>query len=230
MLNRFLVACAIVACFIPVSSRAHHGLDFILVQTVHLPGKGTMYGVGRVDYISEEDYEMEFEPALLYGATDWMTLELHAHYEKESGESTRYESIAPALSFRLTPRGQSFSAGAIAEYEFADNSDDDDVVEMTAVFGYESSGWITTANVLYEKHSGSSAEWGYAAGVRHTLGEVHGMGLELLGSFEGDGSSEALLGYYGEYSQQLSLNAGIGVGIDQGPDWAFRTALIWRFK
>jgi hypothetical protein len=227
---RSKVACALVACLAINVSRAHHGLDFLLVQTAHLPERGTGYLAARLDHISEARDESEFEPAVLYGATDWMTVELHAHYEKEEGESSKYESVAPAFNFRLTPREQAFSVGISAEYEIAHASDDEDVVEMAAIFGYEMDQWIVTGNVLYERSSGVSGEWGYAAGVRHTFGQKHGLGLELLGSLESGGSSEMLVGYYGEFSERFTFNAGIGAGIDEGPDNAARMAFIWRFK
>ena len=230
MLNRFLAICAIIAFLFSDDANAHHGLDFVLVQTAHLPRQGAGYAIGRLDYISEEEDEMEFEPALLYGAADWLTVELHGHFEKAQGESTHYESLAPALHFRLTPREQPLSVGVSVEYEFAHDSAAEDVVELTAIVGYEFSGWTATTNLLYEKASNSSAEWGYAAGVRHSFSHKHGFGLELLGSLESNGSSELLVGYYGELSERFSINAGVGTGIDGGPDWSARTAFIWQFK
>ena len=230
MYARFVLACITIACLIPTIVRAHHGLDFILVQTAHLPAKGTGYVATRLDRIAEAEDEMELEPAVLYGATDWMTVELHAHYEKEDGASSQYESVAPALHFRLTPRGQAFSIGVSTEYEIAHASDDEDVVEMSAIFGYEGSQWIASGNLLYEKPSGISGEWGYAAGVRRALSEKHSVGLELLGSLESQGSSEMILGYYGEFSDQFSFNIGVGAGVDDGPDRSARMAFIWRFR
>jgi hypothetical protein len=230
MFKRILSACAVIASLLPGVVCAHHGLDFVVVQTAHLPAQGAGYAIGRIDYISEKEDEMEFEPALLYGATDWLTLELHAHFEKESGESAKYESLAPALHFRLTPREQQLSFGVSVEYEIAHDSAADDVLELTAILGYEFSEWMVTANVLLEDSSGSSGEWGYAAGVRHSFNGDHAFGLEMNGSLEGGNSSEALIGYYGELSRWFSLNAGIGAGIDGGPDWSVRTAFIWQFK
>lgn len=119
------------------------------------------YVVTRFDAISSDEDEVEFEPAILYGATDRFAVELRSHYEKPTG---------------------------------------------------------------------SSGEWGYAAGVRHTFGEKHGLGLELMGSLESEGSSEAMVGYYGEFSERITLNAGIGTGIDNGPDGTARLGFIWRFK
>ena len=230
MIERFPSTCAVVTLLLSGAVYAHHGLDFVVVQTAHLPEQGSGYAIGRIDYISEEEDEMEFEPALLYGAADWLTLELHAHFEKESGESAKYESLAPALHFRLTPREQKLSFGVSVEYEIAHDSAEDDVLELTAILGYEFSEWMVTANVLLEDPSGSSGEWGYAAGVRHSFNDDHAFGLEMNGSLEGGSSSEALIGYYGELSKRFSLNAGIGAGIDGGPDWSVRTAFIWQFK
>jgi hypothetical protein len=230
MFKRYISSCAVAASLWPGAVYAHHGLDFIFVQTAHLPVQGAAYAIGRIDYISEEEDEMEFEPALLYGATDWLTLELHAHFEKESGESAQYESLAPALHFRLTPREQQLSFGVSVEYEFAHDSAADDVLELTAMLGYEFSEWMVTVNIFLEDTSGSSGEWGYAAGIRHSFNDDHSFGLEMNGPLEGGSSSQALIGYYGELSKRFSLNAGIGVGIDGGPDWSVRTAFIWQFK
>jgi len=228
----FNATCAVTAFAVlaPTISHAHHGLDFLIVQTSHLPERGMGYAVSRMDYISETHDETEFEPAILYGATDWMALELHAHYEREEGESTKYESVAPAAHLRFTPRDQPFAAGMSVEYEFAHDNHEEDVVELAGVFSYETSAWNLGANLLYEKQSGSSSEWGYAAGARYNVAEQHGLGIEVLGSFESDGSSELMLGYYGTISESFSINVGLGAGIDEGPDWSARTAFIWRFK
>lgn len=230
MKDRFFVMAAIVASSFIQVAYAHHGIDFITVETVHLPPKGASYAIARVDYISEEEYELEFEPSILYGATDWFAIELHAHFEKEEGDSTKYESLAPAMRIRLTPREQPFSVGLSVEYEFAHDSAEDDVLALNAIFGYEFSGWMFAANVLHEKPSNSSGEWAYAAGVRHSYNEDHGFGLELNGSLENSDSSEVLFGYYGELSKQFSINAGFGTGLGDGPDWSVRTALIWNFR
>ena len=40
---------------------------------------------------------------------------------------------------------------------------------------------------------------------------------------------EVLAGLYFEASEKLSLNLGLGTGVDGGPDLTVRTALVWRF-
>jgi hypothetical protein len=70
----------------------------------------------------------------------------------------------------------------------------------------------------------------YAAGLRKALTPKHDVGLETRGTFEKHGYSELLIGYYGEWSQRRSFNAGIGTRVDEGPDHAAHMTFIWRFK
>jgi len=230
MLKRNLTIFLLLPALVPGIAQAHHGLDFLVVQTAHLPVTGTAYAIARVDYLAEEEDEMEFEPAVLFGATDWLALELHAHVEKPGGDSAHFESIAPAAHFRLTPRGNKISFGVSLEYEFARDSDAEDVFELSGIFGYEADGWIATANLQYEKAAHESSELGFALGARRDVRPGHGIGVELFGSLEDNGPSEVLVGYYGELSDRFSLNAGIGTGLDDGPDWALRSSFIWRFR
>jgi len=226
---RLVFACAIACCF-SSPAYAHHGIDFLLVQTAHLPEQGTVYALARVDQLSEDHDETEFEPAMLYGATNRLAVEVHAHYEKEEGEPSNYESLAPAIHFRLTPIGNAFSVGVSAEYEITHDSSEENAFELATVFGYQGGRWMAAGNVLYGKRSGESSEWGYSAGVRRTLGGKHGVGVELLDSFESFETSEVLIAYYGELSERFTLNVGIGTGLDEGPDRTARLGFIWRLK
>ena len=230
MLRRLLSACMACTCALPTIVQAHHGLDFILVQTAHLPERGTGYAFARLNHFSDTEDETEIEPAVLYGAADWMAVELHAHYAKEGSESLKYESVAPAVHFRLTPRDQPMSFGVSAEYAFSHGGGHEDAADVAGIFGLERDRWMVAANVLYGKRSGASGEFGYAAGARLTFGGKHGMGLEVVGSFESGGYSEVMLGYYGELSEQFTFNAGVGSSIDAGPDQAAHMTFIWRFR
>lgn len=121
------------------ASHAHHGRDFLLTQTAHLPEKGQIYGITRQDYVDEGDEkEWEFEPAVIGSVTDWLTLEAHGHIEKVQGESAEYESTALVGNFRFTPRESAFALGGAVEYELARHSDEEDVWEFTGIASYES--------------------------------------------------------------------------------------------
>lgn len=212
------------------SAAAHHGVDFLTVQTAHVPEQGNGYALGRADYIAGDVDETEFEPALLYGVSDWMSAEVHAHIARQEGESFEYESIAPALNFRLTPRHSNLSAGFSAEYEFQRHADQDDVLGLTLMSAYSVSNWMVAAHARMEKPSSASPEWKYAAGVRRSLNDRIALGLELNGSLETRNANEWLLGFYGELTEKFTVNAGLGTGPDEEADWSLRTAFIWRFR
>ena len=119
---------------------AHHGRDFLLVQTSHIPEPGGFYGLTRQDYTQEEHDEVEVEVAFLFGLLDWMAVEVHGHIEKQSRESPNYESTAPAIHWRFTPRAYSIGVGASVECEFSDD-DEADMVEVSGVSAFENEGW-----------------------------------------------------------------------------------------
>jgi len=249
MRNLIAIVCGAAASLVSSAAAAHHGLDFLLVQTAHLPEKGTGYVFARYDYVDADDEEdgdgmgaahdddasaghhgaqgSEIEPAVLYGVADWLAFEAHAHYGREDGD-WRYESIAPAVHMRVTPRGQPFSVGVSVEYAFAHGDAHADAFEVTGAFGYAMEKWIMAGNVVYAKPSGHSGDWAYAAGVRRTFRERHGVGLEA--QRENGGATELLVGYYGEIADRLTLNAGVGTGVGDGPDATARFGFIWRFR
>jgi len=214
---------------VPTLAAAHHGLDFMLVQTAHLPEQGTAYALTRAALINENHDEVELEPSVLYGALDWLSLELHAHYAKHEGESGEFESIAPAAHIRFTPRGQAFAAGMAVEYE-SGRADHSDAWELAGVVSYETTTWIATGNLLYANAEGESGEWALATGLRYNLQPRHAFGVEVTHSLESDGSSELALGYYARPTDTFSINVSVGAGIEDGPDSAIRSAFIWQFR
>ena len=220
-----------VPLLLPAMAHAHHGKDFLLASTAHLPKAGEAFVISRQDYIEEEEGgEWELEPSLLFGVTDWFTFELHSHIEKENGHSFVYEATAPELNFRFTPRDSAFSLGASIEYEFARKSEDDDEIAATLISGYENEGRVFSFNITYGRETSSSEdEWGYAAGARFEIASGSSVGLEVEGTFEEDKTGEVLFGYYADFSEHLSLNLGVGTGFNEGVDVAARTAVIWKF-
>jgi hypothetical protein len=221
-------ACLAVAGALPEVAHAHHGLDFILVETAHLPERGSAYAFARINDLTAAESETELEPAALWGVTNRIALETHAHYAKEGDASWHYESVAGAAHFLLSPPGYALSYGVSVEYALGHHTED--IVAATGAIGYGRNGWMTSGNLLYEKATGASGEWSYAAGIRKALTPKHGVGLETRGTFEEHGYSELVVGYYGEWSQRLSFNAGIGTRVDEGPDHAAHMTFIWRFK
>jgi len=212
------------------AASAHHGVDFITVQTAHLPHKGSGYALARADHIAGVEDETELEPAVLFGVTDWMSTEVHAHFAKHAGDSLGYEAVAPALNFRFTPRHSQFSAGLSVEYEFQRHADEEDVFGLTLMGAYSVADWMFGANTRLETTAGSDDEWSYAAGARREINDRIALGLEFNGSLETSDANELMLAFYGELTERFTLNAGLGGGTDEGTDWSLRTAFIWQFR
>lgn len=212
------------------AASAHHGVDFITVQTARLPHQGSGYALARADHIAGVEDETEFEPAVLFGLTDWMSTEVHAHFAKVDGESFEYEAVAPALNFRFTPRHSRFSAGLSAEYELQRHADEEDVFGLTLMGAYSHANWMFGANTRLETTTGSEDEWSYAAGMRRAINDRIALGLELNGSLETSDANELMLAFYGELTERFTLNAGLGGATDEGTEWSLRTAFIWQFR
>ncbi len=229
MRKHFLFACLAIAGALPSVARAHHGLDFILVQTAHLPEKGSGYVFGRVNRLESDESETEIAPAALWGVTNRIALETHAHFAKASGESFDYESVAGAAHFLLSPLSRELSYGMSVEYAVGSGDHGDDFA-VSGVVGCEHKRWAAAANLMYERAEGSPPEWGYAAGIRRNLTPKHAIGVEAQGTFEERSNSELLVAYYGQLGDKFWLNAGLGKRIDEGPDHAAHFTFIHRFK
>jgi len=227
--GQFILA-AITLLLSGTSIYAHHGRDFLLVQSAHIPEQGSLYGISTQDYIQEDKDEYEFEPALIYGALDWLALEVHGHIEKENGESFNYESTAPAAHLRFTPRSCPLGLGLSAEYEFARHEDEADVVELSGKTSFEHQKWTIAFNLNYEKAEEEDEEWGYATGVRRFITDNTAIGIEIDGTFEEEESGEVLCAIYSDINERFTINAGIGAGFNSDVDLTVRTALIWRFN
>jgi len=153
---------------------AHHGRDFLLIQSAHIPEAGTGYLISRQDYINRDGgYEYEFEPGLVIGTTDWLTLELHPHVANEEQEPSRHELTGGVMYVRFTPRDSALSVGASAEYADSADHDVNDEWAGALLVTYAESGWIAALNVdvSHEMNPGAGDDSGIHAGVRRNLNE-----------------------------------------------------------
>jgi hypothetical protein len=219
--------------FAASAGHAHHGRDFLLTQTAHLPPQGEIYAITRQDYRDTgEEKEWEFEPAVIGSVADWLTLEIHSHIEQPQGESAEYESTAAAGFFRFTPRGSAFAVGGAIEYELARHNDEEDVWEFAGVASYEASGWMLGFNLLAEREAAGNAEteWGYAAGVRRTITDKVATGLEITGTLEHEKEGEVLVGIFVDPLPWLTVNVGLGTGFNDGADLSVRSAFIFKLR
>lgn len=213
------------------SAYAHHGRDFLFSQTADLPHSGEFYLLPRQDFIDGGDVEeIEFEPTILFGAVDWLALEVHAHIAKEGGDPLEHESTAGALHFRVTPPESRSRVGISAEYEFSNMAALKDRIELRLAASRTFSRSMLAFNVVAdeERQDQEGAEWGYSVGFRMEISGRAAWGLEAQGILE-EPEHEVLVGLYFDPTSRFTVNVGAGAGLgDSEVDFSVRTALVWR--
>ena len=222
----FIVAVLLAA----TPARAHHGKDFLVVETVELPPKGQLYFFSSQDAVRHEgSTTLEASPAFLLGLSRVLAFELHGHALREGGRWT-YEATAPALRFQV-PWSGPLQLGLGAEYEIAHEEGAHDRLEGRLIVGYLQGSTAFTANLVAERTVGEEApaEIGYAVGWRPNLGSRVGWGVEAQGGLRNREGHEVLLALYAEPSDRLALKLGVGKGFGDGPGWTVRTGIVFRF-
>jgi hypothetical protein len=210
-------------------ARAHHGKDFLLVETVELPRPGELYFFSAQDAIRHEgSTTLEVSPALLLGVSRIVAFEVHGHASHEEDHWT-YEATAPALRIQL-PRSSRLRVGFSAEYEIAHEEDTHDHLGGRFIVSYRHGPTLFAANLVAERAVGEDepTEIGYAFGLRPNLGSRLGWGIEAQGGLQNREGHEVLLGLYVEPSERFTLKVGVGTAFGNGPDWTVRTGIVFR--
>ena len=245
---------ALIAAFGSGPARAHHGRDFLLSQTAALPHSGQLFVIPRQDLVAAEDDEIELEPALLWGATDRLALEVHAHLAQSGGGGFSYESTTPAVHLLLTPADRPWGLALSVEYELDHRGEAGDGPDEAAPEDHGDShhgqaggdsaevrlAWSrrwdrrrVALNLIAaeEQVPGAKVEWEYSAGLRTGLRRGLAWGLEAQGGLEHDLAREALLALYWEPGERCTFNVGAGTGFSaDAPDFILRTGLILRLR
>ena len=212
---------------------AHHGKDFLIVESYDAPHPGDAYALATGQYAREAgDETAEVEPSVLFGIVHGLAGEVHAHFAKDPGASLKYDAVAPALHLQLTDHDADFpiKVGASAEYEIA-RAPGANRFEGRMVFEQAFDGAKLAVNAIAEHEEGLATRLGYAAAFRHEFGEHVGMGVESQGFFrKPPRANEALLGVYVEPVESFTAKVGVGTGFGpDGPDLTVRGVLIYRF-
>src|SRR5205823_491223 len=170
---------------------AHHGKDFLLVESYDLPEPGEFYLFGSTAIADGNGVSLELEPSLLVGLMPRVAFELHSHITKEPEQSLEYEATAPSLHFQLSPPNSRFPVhfGLSAEYEIA-NQTGANRFETRLVVETEISRWKLVGNLLGERQQGGDSDIGYAVGARYDFSDQFAFGFEAQGPFTNDDRHE----------------------------------------
>jgi hypothetical protein len=231
---RFL--CGLALALLPSLALAHHGQDFLLVESPAIPHPGQLYLLANAGLSLDDDADERagFEPALLFGVSPRVAFELHAHTEKPVGESWRYEATAPAVHVLLTDphRHDGLKVGLSAEYEIAAHADDADNAEVRLALENGRGGDKWAANLVASREQSGDSDLGAALGFRHQLRDSFALGVEGQGSFRHAEGGELLFAGYYERAQAFAIKFGIGGEREGTGDYApmLRLGLVLRLR
>jgi hypothetical protein len=229
-LKRALFAAAALLCALPAA--AHHGKDFLVVEAYELPHPSDVYFVSSEMFSHAKDANtFATEPSLLFGVSRRFAGEVHVHLERPPGESLRYESVAPALHFQLTPPESErlWRFAAAAEYEIARHHDDNVLAaRLIAARAIGEGQLVANAGADHSTSEGTHAF--YAIGFRPELEAKTSWGIEAQGRLAHGERHELLFGIYTQPHERFTFKAGAGVGLGNGrPSGVLRTGVVWHF-
>jgi len=205
---------ALALSFTPSFAMAHHGQDFLLLESPGIPHSGDIYLVTNAQLALENNAEEQagFEPALLVGVTRRVAFELHAHTEKLAGDSWNYEATAPAIHILLTDpnKHSGLKVGIGLEYEIAAEDDGLDNAEFRLAVenGKGKNKW--GGNLILDREQGGETDVGAALGFRHKIGDAWSLGFEAQSSVERAAGAELLFGAYYDHEQNWVVKLGLG--------------------
>lgn len=231
-MRRSIYACLFFAVTFAVPAFAHHGRDFLIVETAEIPEPREFFFFSSHDlFVRHGDHTIEIEPALLGGISERFALEIHSHIARESGDDFRYKATAPALRVVLTPpeSSSSWRAALSAEYEIA-HGEEANRAEARLILTRAVGDANLVLNLIGERQAGDNKA-GYAIGFRPSLTSRLSWGLEGEGRFEQHSTHEILFGIYGQPSERITLKMGLGAGVGQGsPVYTIRTAFVVHLR
>ncbi|GAB3099656.1 hypothetical protein GCM10027159_22430 [Lysobacter terrae] len=211
---RFRSFCLVILSLLPSLAFAHHGQDFLLVESPAVPHPRQVYLLANTHAALEGDAEEQagFEPALLVGVTPRVAFELHSHMEKLAGEDWNYEATAPSLHVLLTDpeNHHGLKVGLSAEYEIAAEDDAPDNAEVRLSFENEIGATKWGANLVGSHEEHGESDWGAVLGVRREVRPGFALGLEGQSSSRHAEGAELLAGAYFEHGQTWALKLGLG--------------------
>ncbi len=225
------------ASCVPVPpAAAHHGKDFLLVESCELPRPREVYLFSSQTWLrARGETATEIEPAVLFGAARAVALEAHAHLNDEGTDGFAYRATAFAARAQLLPPDGAFPCGLglAAEYEIARRQGHEDVegnrVESRLIVEEGPEKSRVAVNLIVARPQGAAATMGYAGGWRRQVTEVLTLGIEAQGDLANAASHQAMIGVYCEPTTRFIAKIGVGRGIGPGsPDFGLWTGLVWR--
>lgn len=228
-----LAALMIVALCRPAS--AHHGRDFLLLETDDMPAKGESYFVGSVDTIRTADERAtEITPGLVLRAGNRVAVEPHFHIAREDGESFRYAASALGVRLRLGDIGKTGWRGAVSgEVEITRNraaEPSNGVFRLIAARTFPKALVAANAIVGHEFTAGGASDYAVGLGALTPLPNGDQIGLEGIFSLPLRDGIEVLPSYSHRFGKRTQGKLGVGIFHARGyTSGTLHAQLVQRF-
>lgn len=214
---------------------AHHGRDFLLLETDDMPAKGESYFVASVDTIRTADERAtEITPGLVLRAGNRVAVEPHFHIAREPGESFRYAASSVGVRLRLGDIGKTGWRAAISGE-----------VEVTRNRAAEPTGGtfrliaartlpraLVAANVIvgHEFTAGGASDYALGLGAATPLSNGDQVGIEGVFSLPLRDGIEILPSYSHRFGKRTLGKIGVGVFHARGfTSGTLHAQLVQRF-
>ncbi len=214
---------------------AHHGRDFLLLETDDMPAKGDSYLVATVDTIRTKDERAtEITPGLVLRAGNRVAIEPHFHIAREAGESFRYAASALGVRLRLGDIGHTgWRAALSGEVEVTRNR----AAEPTGgTFRFIAATTrpcaLVTANVIvgHEFTAGGASNYALGLGALAPLSNGDQVGIESIVSLPLREGIEILPSYSHRFGKRTQGKIGVGVFHARGfTSGTLHAQLVQRF-
>ena len=211
------------------------------------------YGEREIDFkigTAKSSDENRFSAASLgfgYGLSERWFTELYVKYDKEAGESTRFDAFEWENRFQLTEQGRfPFDLGFVIELERPRDRAEGYEMRLGPLFQTDYDRWQFNFNVLLERHFRSeeaeSTELGYQWQVRYLSSTSVDLGIQGFGELgkwndwapareQNHRAGPAMFGKLNLNGRNVvKYNAAVLFGLTSGaPDHTFRAQVEYEF-
>ena len=151
-----------------------------------------------------------------------------SYYWAKGNASAFYDTLAATAELRLKSDARPWYGGMFADYRYSTHHQYSDQLNIGAYIKHGQYRWDATAYAFVNKSPRTDDTWIYAGRLRYRVADDHKIGIEAFSSFENAKSPQLVLAYYGDISDNLSINLAAGRGTGNGPDLSARLELVWR--
>ena len=209
----FVCLCALVTSR---PAAAHHGRDFLLLETDDMPAKGQSYAVLAVDTLRNAagDHATEITPGVVLGLSKRLVVEPHFHLEREPSEDFKYAASAVGVRYRLGDLGQSGWRGAVSgEVEITRNraaEPSSGSLRLIAARTFPNA--LVAVNLITGREftAGGDGTLAIGAGVMTPLKNGDQIGLEAIVSLPTKDGFEILPSYAHRFGKNSQVKLGVG--------------------